>query len=202
MPPVAPTTRAYTLKLKGGDPLLLWRNHCLFNKGVRLWGEWLLNLRGGLPAKLADDNTLLAFTNDAIAKTHRAELAEITPAAVRLDARFAAASDGDVRADVARRKGELTQEAVKERLRNHRRAEVRRILAISWLWPENPASAVLAECVAATSAAADREMQMAIKKSEPAGFPTGSLLQKQKVLLDRTCLRSRQKADLHFKLCS
>ena len=55
------TTRAYTLKLQG-DRVALWRNHVAFNKGVRVWGEWLLNLRGGLPAELADNKELLAIT--------------------------------------------------------------------------------------------------------------------------------------------
>src|SRR5262245_52309903 len=63
-----PTTRAYTLKLSGTDDWrrLLWTTHVTVNRGARAWGDWLLTLRGGLPASLADTQherrSLLAFS--------------------------------------------------------------------------------------------------------------------------------------------
>lgn len=52
------TTRAYTLKLLGdGDwREALWRTHVAVNRGAQVWGDWLLTLRGGLPASLADSH--------------------------------------------------------------------------------------------------------------------------------------------------
>ena len=51
-----PTTRAYTLKLSGDavQRHQLWATHLLVNRSVQTWGDWLLTLRGGLPAALAD----------------------------------------------------------------------------------------------------------------------------------------------------
>lgn len=51
-----PTTRAYTLKLTGeGDwRESLWKTHVTVNRGVQVWGDWLLTLRGGVPPSLAD----------------------------------------------------------------------------------------------------------------------------------------------------
>ncbi len=50
------TTRAYTLRLSGGNNWreLLWQTHVAVNRGAWVWGDWLLTLRGGLPASLAD----------------------------------------------------------------------------------------------------------------------------------------------------
>lgn len=59
--PVYQTTRrAYTMRLRGddGDESWrddLWKTHSAFNTGVRLFGEFLLTLRGGLPHELADE---------------------------------------------------------------------------------------------------------------------------------------------------
>ena len=52
------TTRAYRIKLSGDNDWRshLWRTHVAVNRGVWAWGEWLLTLRGGLPASLADAN--------------------------------------------------------------------------------------------------------------------------------------------------
>lgn len=52
------TTRAYTLKLSGeGDwRQLLWTTHFTVNQAARVWGDWLLTLRGGLPASLANEH--------------------------------------------------------------------------------------------------------------------------------------------------
>jgi len=59
MPADETTTRAYTLKLVGGEGQrwreLLWRTHMAVNRGAQVWGDWLLTLRGGLPPALADD---------------------------------------------------------------------------------------------------------------------------------------------------
>ena len=51
----ATTTRAYTLKLSGDGNWreLLWKTHVVVNRGAHVWGDWLLTLRGGLPASLA-----------------------------------------------------------------------------------------------------------------------------------------------------
>lgn len=56
-PKVEPTTRAYTLKLTGeGDwRQTAWNTHVIANCGAQAWGDWLLTLRGGLSASLADD---------------------------------------------------------------------------------------------------------------------------------------------------
>jgi len=53
-----PTTRAYTIKLSGeGDwRSHIWSTHVAVNRGAWAWGEWLLTLRGGLPASLADEH--------------------------------------------------------------------------------------------------------------------------------------------------
>lgn len=52
------TTRAYTLRLSEDHESKwrdhLWTTHCTINRGVWVWGDWLLTLRGGLPASLAD----------------------------------------------------------------------------------------------------------------------------------------------------
>lgn len=59
--PVAPPTqRAYTLRLRGTDPHdnswrdALWATHEAINKGTRVFGDWLLTLRGGLSHELAE----------------------------------------------------------------------------------------------------------------------------------------------------
>lgn len=56
-----PTTqRAYTLRLRGIDPSdhswrdALWATHEAVNNGAKVFGEWLLTLRGGLDHNLAD----------------------------------------------------------------------------------------------------------------------------------------------------
>ncbi|MGI6655531.1 MAG: type V CRISPR-associated protein Cas12b [Desulfobulbus sp.] len=63
-PPIlAPTQRAYTLRLQGIDPkdnswsAPLWETHKAFNKGVEFLGSWLLTLRGGLPHTLEESAT-------------------------------------------------------------------------------------------------------------------------------------------------
>ncbi len=59
--PEAPLTqRAYTLRLRGADPQddswrdALWATHEAVNKGAKVFGEWLLTLRGGLGHELAE----------------------------------------------------------------------------------------------------------------------------------------------------
>lgn len=51
------TTRAYTLRLAEADNPdwreKIWSTHCAVNRGVWVWGDWLLTLRGSLPADLA-----------------------------------------------------------------------------------------------------------------------------------------------------
>jgi len=54
------TQRAYTLRLKGIDEKdqswrdALWKTHEAVNKGAKVFGDWLLTLRGGLDHTLAD----------------------------------------------------------------------------------------------------------------------------------------------------
>lgn len=54
------TQRAYTLRLRGTDPQddswrdALWATHEAVNKGAKVFGEWLLTLRGGLSHELAE----------------------------------------------------------------------------------------------------------------------------------------------------
>ncbi len=54
------TQRAYTLRLRGASPDdhswrdALWATHEAVNKGAKVFGEWLLTLRGGLCHTLAD----------------------------------------------------------------------------------------------------------------------------------------------------
>lgn len=54
------TQRAYTLRLRGVDPQnqswrdALWATHEAVNKGAKVFGDWLLTLRGGLDHTLAD----------------------------------------------------------------------------------------------------------------------------------------------------
>jgi IS605 OrfB family transposase len=153
------TTRAYTLKLQG-DRSALWRNHVIFNRGVRAWGEWLLNLRGGLPAAFADDKDLLAVTTGQVAKEVKERTAAVTPSAIREEADFQASSDKEVRSEVARRKKEITDAAVRKELLSSRRSELRRILALSWLSPETPASLVPKSAIIAAAEDTDREAKV------------------------------------------
>jgi hypothetical protein len=52
--------RAYTLRLRGVDPQnnswrdALWATHEAVNKGAKVFGDWLLTLRGGLSHELVD----------------------------------------------------------------------------------------------------------------------------------------------------
>lgn len=54
------TQRAYTLRLRGVNPQdtawrdALWATHEAINKGAKVFGDWLLTLRGGLSHELAD----------------------------------------------------------------------------------------------------------------------------------------------------
>lgn len=54
------TQRAYTLRLSGTDKQdkvwrdALWKTHEAVNKGAKVFGDWLLTLRGGLSHELAD----------------------------------------------------------------------------------------------------------------------------------------------------
>ncbi|MDX2084677.1 MAG: type V CRISPR-associated protein Cas12b [Candidatus Melainabacteria bacterium] len=58
------TRRAYTMRLTGSDPQdtswseALWKTHLAVNQGAKIFGDWLLTFRGGIPAELANDNNL------------------------------------------------------------------------------------------------------------------------------------------------
>ncbi len=60
MAEVATTQRAYTLRLRGVDPRdhswreKLWKTHEAVNKGAKVFGDWILTLRGGLSHELVD----------------------------------------------------------------------------------------------------------------------------------------------------
>ncbi len=107
-----PTTRAYTVRLageKGTDwQRQLWLTHSTANHAVRVWGEWLLTLRGGLPASLVDDPELLPVTDK-----------DITAA-------VAAAKKADPGA-------ELDDSVLRNQLELARRDRFRVVLTISWL---------------------------------------------------------------------
>jgi IS605 OrfB family transposase len=153
------TTRAYTLKLKG-DRLALWRNHVIFNRGVRAWGEWLLNLRGELPASLADHKDLLTVEKSAVAQAVKERAAAITPAAIRQEPKFDATTDKKVRQEVAARKKKITEVAVAKELLASRRSELRRILALSWLCPETPVQLTPQAFIVAAADDSDRERKV------------------------------------------
>ena len=153
------TTRAYTLKLKG-DRLALWRNHVIFNRGVRAWGEWLLNLRGGLPASLADQKELLALEKRHVVQAVKERAAAVTPAAIRQDPKFEAATEKKVREEVAARKKKITEAAVAKELLAARRSELRRILALSWLCPETPVQLAPQAAIVAGADDSDRERKV------------------------------------------
>ena len=59
--PLPTTQRAYTLRLRGIDPNdqswrdALWATHEAVNRGAKVFGNWLLTLRGGLDHNLADE---------------------------------------------------------------------------------------------------------------------------------------------------
>lgn len=153
------TTRAYTLKLQG-DRLALWRNHVIFNNGVKAWGEWLLCLRGGLPASLADENELLAVSAGEIKNATKDRVGEITPAAIRLEEMFRTATDKEVKAEANRRKAGVSVATVRSELIAGRRSELRRILALSWLCPETPIGLVPESAVIADAEAGDRDVKV------------------------------------------
>lgn len=121
------TTRAYTLKLKGGR-LALWRNHVIFSRGVRAWGEWLLYMRGGLPASLADHKELLEIPACSATQAVKDRIAAIAPPAILQQDEFQVATNKVNRAKVATHKELLAA----------RRSELSCILAPSWLCPETP----------------------------------------------------------------
>jgi hypothetical protein len=61
MPQLPTTQRAYTLRLRGINPTdtawrdALWATHEAVNQGAKVFGDWLLTLRGGLCHTLADE---------------------------------------------------------------------------------------------------------------------------------------------------
>ncbi|MGA2034425.1 MAG: type V CRISPR-associated protein Cas12b [Thermoguttaceae bacterium] len=60
MPDISPTQRAYTLRLRGvgNDETwrdALWATHEAVNKGAKVFGDWLLTLRGGIAHHLEVD---------------------------------------------------------------------------------------------------------------------------------------------------
>ncbi len=72
---IGQTQRAYTLRLRGGDPKdqawrdALWHTHAAVNRGAKVFGDWLLTLRGGLDHKLADKDRKSEKSNQD--DTHR-----------------------------------------------------------------------------------------------------------------------------------
>ncbi|MGD0767238.1 MAG: type V CRISPR-associated protein Cas12b [Tepidisphaeraceae bacterium] len=90
-----PTTqRAYTLRLRGVNPSdtfwrdALWATHEAANKGAKVFGDWLLTLRGGLSHQLAnegpadqrkDRRILLALSWLSVEDSHGAPAAYVDP---------------------------------------------------------------------------------------------------------------------------
>ena len=64
MADIQTTQRAYTLRLRGVDKEdsswrdALWATHEAVNKGAKVFGDWLLTLRGGLDHRLADEKVV------------------------------------------------------------------------------------------------------------------------------------------------
>lgn len=62
MPELELTQRAYTLRLRGPNDFdwreQLWTTHATVNRGAKVWGDWLLTLRGGLSPILVDHKVL------------------------------------------------------------------------------------------------------------------------------------------------
>ncbi|MEW6112987.1 MAG: type V CRISPR-associated protein Cas12b, partial [Thermodesulfobacteriota bacterium] len=56
-----PEQRAYTMRLQNLDPddsswrTRLWETHVAVNRGAKVFGDWLLTLKGGLPHTLVDE---------------------------------------------------------------------------------------------------------------------------------------------------
>ncbi|MEZ6129345.1 MAG: hypothetical protein R3C59_11730 [Planctomycetaceae bacterium] len=107
------TTRAYTIKLAESTDdnwrEHLWKTHVTANQGVQVWGDWLLTLRGGLPALLAQDGS------------------GVLPVSEK-DVNAAMAADGV--------KGKAKEERFTEyeyQLKESRRDNLRTLLALSWL---------------------------------------------------------------------
>lgn len=132
------TLRAYTLKLSGRDNWrdVLWNTHCTVNRGVRVWGNWLLTLRGGLPASLADDAKVLPVTEKEVA------------------------------AKLKRRKpnGAQAEDEVRRILENQRLDGLRVVLALSWLSVESPASFVPQEHIVARGTETTEERRRNVTK--------------------------------------
>lgn len=149
MPEIDPTTRAYTLKLSGAKDVvpslktwreLLWTTHYAVNVGVRVWGDWLLTLRGGLPASLGVDSGILPVT------------------------------DKQIDAEIKRRKlgNEANREIVRRELERQRESGLRVVLALSWLSVETPATLVPKKHIVATGRESrdEREKKIAARFRE------------------------------------
>ena len=149
------TTRAYTLRLRSNaeQRQMLWQTHLTFNRGVRVFGDWLLTLRGGLPASLADSEELLKIS-EADCKTQKDLLKSQLIVEVRNENREANAET--VESEARRRLEAVTDEAISDAARQRKRSFVRRILAISWLSPESPAACVPKAAVVANADESDR----------------------------------------------
>jgi len=76
-----PTKRAYTLRLTGTDPTdqtwreALWHTHEAVNQGAKVFGNWLLTLRGGLDHRLADEVAQDSKNPDTVRRNARILLA-------------------------------------------------------------------------------------------------------------------------------
>ncbi len=109
MPDLPTTQRAYTLRLRGPDDSnwreQLWTTHATVNRGARVWGDWLLTLRGGLPASLVDQpihdkKTKQLVKPDEVTRRNRRVILALswlsaeTPAELVPQARIVARGDG------------------------------------------------------------------------------------------------------------
>lgn len=85
---IKPTQRAYTLRLRGANKDdnawrdNLWKTHEAVNKGAKVFGNWLLTLRGGLDHRLADTKDkriVLALSWLSVESWHDAPSAYVVP---------------------------------------------------------------------------------------------------------------------------
>lgn len=117
-PPV--TQRAYTLRLRGADLNdqswrdALWQTHEAVNQGAKVFGDWLLTLRGGLDHRLASEPEL---TEEYIEQEWKS-----------------------LKKKAKNRKVELSKADVKKSVEQKRRDRIRSkriLLALSWLSVES-----------------------------------------------------------------
>ncbi len=130
------TTRAYTLKLSGAGNWqeFPWKTHVAVNRATWGWGDWLLTLRGGLAAGLANDQSILPITDEVVEK-------ELKRRKLNDDARATLRSE----------------------LEQARDLNLKVLLALSWLSVESPASLAPGNHIVASGKETPAERQHKIR---------------------------------------